>query len=180
MENFEKVEKLKEKAGVTYEEAKNALEASNWDILDAMIYLEKLGKVSGPTVESYTTKPEMPQDFSNVTYEYEQSYNKGGVGDALNKFFIWCGDVIKKSCENFFEVKRFGNIILSVPVIVLILLLIFAFWVVIPLIVVGFFFDFKYSFRGSLKCNEDLNQASDNIANGCEGIKDSFKNNNNN
>ena len=44
MDNFEKVEKLREHANVTYEEAKEALENSNWDILDAMIYLEKNGK----------------------------------------------------------------------------------------------------------------------------------------
>ncbi|MDY5103377.1 MAG: UBA/TS-N domain protein, partial [Agathobacter sp.] len=42
MDNFEKVEKLKERANVTYEEAKQALEACDWDILEAMIYLEKL------------------------------------------------------------------------------------------------------------------------------------------
>lgn len=40
MDNFEKVEKLREKANVSYEEAKQALENCNWDILDAMIYLE--------------------------------------------------------------------------------------------------------------------------------------------
>ena len=36
MEDFEKmerVEKLRQKTGVTYEEAKNALEACNWDIV---------------------------------------------------------------------------------------------------------------------------------------------------
>ena len=45
MDNFEKVERLREKADVTYDEAKRALEACNWDMLDALIYLETLGKV---------------------------------------------------------------------------------------------------------------------------------------
>lgn len=40
MEQLEKVEKLRARANVTYEEAKEALEASNWDLLDAMVYLE--------------------------------------------------------------------------------------------------------------------------------------------
>ncbi len=43
MENIEKVEKLRERANVTYEEAKLALEENNWDILDAMVSLEKQG-----------------------------------------------------------------------------------------------------------------------------------------
>ncbi len=58
MDNFEKVEKLREHANVTYEEAKQALENSNWDILDAMIYLEQGGKVHGPEQSSYTTQTE--------------------------------------------------------------------------------------------------------------------------
>lgn len=47
MENYEKVEKLRERANVSYEEAKEALEQNNWDILDAMIALEKSGKAAG-------------------------------------------------------------------------------------------------------------------------------------
>lgn len=41
MDNFEKLEKLREHANISYEETKQALENSNWDILDAMIYLEQ-------------------------------------------------------------------------------------------------------------------------------------------
>ena len=58
MEQLEKVEKLRERANVTYEEAKEALEASNWDLLDAMVYLEKNGKTQGPARETYSTKSE--------------------------------------------------------------------------------------------------------------------------
>ena len=46
MDQLEKVDKLRERANVSYEEAKEALEASNWDLLDAMVYLEKHGKQS--------------------------------------------------------------------------------------------------------------------------------------
>ena len=45
MDHFEMVEKLRTKANVTYEEAKAALEASDWDILDALVLLESEGKV---------------------------------------------------------------------------------------------------------------------------------------
>lgn len=45
MDKLEKVEKLREKTGVSYEDAKNALEACDYDLLDAIIYLEKLDKV---------------------------------------------------------------------------------------------------------------------------------------
>ena len=45
MDKLEKVEKLRAKTGVSYEDAKNALEACDYDLLDAIIYLEKLDKV---------------------------------------------------------------------------------------------------------------------------------------
>ena len=54
MDKLEKVEKLREKTGVSYEDAKSALEACDYDVLDAIIYLEKLGKVKSPEMGSFT------------------------------------------------------------------------------------------------------------------------------
>ena len=48
MEMIEKVERLREKAEVTYEEAKAALEQSDGDLLDAMVLLERQGKGRKP------------------------------------------------------------------------------------------------------------------------------------
>lgn len=39
------IKKLMEKAHVTYEEAQEVLERCKWDLLDAIIYLERSGKV---------------------------------------------------------------------------------------------------------------------------------------
>ena len=44
MENNEMIEKLIEKTGVSYEEAKAVLEEKNYDILDAVLELERHGK----------------------------------------------------------------------------------------------------------------------------------------
>lgn len=45
MEINEMIKKLMEKAHVTYEEAQEVLERCKWDLLDAIIYLERSGKV---------------------------------------------------------------------------------------------------------------------------------------
>ena len=58
MDQLEKVEKIREKTGVSYEDAKSALEACNYDLLDAIVYLEKLGKIKAPEVGTYTTTPQ--------------------------------------------------------------------------------------------------------------------------
>ena len=38
MDQLEKVEKIREKTGVSYEDAKDALEACNYDLLGAIVY----------------------------------------------------------------------------------------------------------------------------------------------
>ena len=59
MEHIEMVEKLMEKANVSYAEAKQALENNNWDMLDALIELERQGKVhGGQSTARCTTEPE--------------------------------------------------------------------------------------------------------------------------
>ena len=64
MENFEKVEKLREKTGVSYEDAKKVLEENNYDMLDAIIELERQGKVAEAKDGTYTAGAS--QDMENV------------------------------------------------------------------------------------------------------------------
>ena len=93
MDNLEKVEKIREKTGVSYEEAKAALEATNYDVLDAIIYLEKNGKVKAPEVTSYTTEQaqQTSTEFEQAQQEYTRDCNKKTFGQMMDQFFSWCG-----------------------------------------------------------------------------------------
>ena len=53
MTQLEMVEKLREMANISFEEAKNTLERNNWDMLDAVIELEKTERQS----EAQTATP---------------------------------------------------------------------------------------------------------------------------
>ena len=55
MASLEMVDKLRERAGVTYEDAREALDQSQDDMLDALIWLENNGKVSPPRAGYFTT-----------------------------------------------------------------------------------------------------------------------------
>lgn len=59
MEDHKLIDKLKNETNISYEEAKIAIEKSNWDILDAFVYLEENGKVH--LIFSYLT-------ISNFSY----------------------------------------------------------------------------------------------------------------
>jgi 3-dehydroquinate synthase len=57
---------------VTYEEAKAALEEAGGDLLDAMVLLERRGKVRGPAQSSYSTEYEEQKDYIRVRDKVEQ------------------------------------------------------------------------------------------------------------
>lgn len=173
MENYEKVEKLRERANVTYEEAKEALEKSNWDILDAMIELEKSGKTRGPERESYSTQGE--KKYQGVVDDSGPE-GRHGFADMLKRFGGWCARLVKKGCDNDFIVTKNGREVVNVPVIVLAIAFLIAFWLVLILLVIGLFFDMRYHFRGPNIKSVDLNQAMDSAADTASHIKNEFSN----
>ena len=68
MEHFELVEKLVNTFGVSFEKAKEALEASNWDAIDAAIYLEK-----EKNSEPQPVKQEIPEEPKQETVPEERA-----------------------------------------------------------------------------------------------------------
>ena len=167
MEKMEKVEALRNKAGVTYEEAKAALEANNWDVLDAMIALEKEGKVK----QTSSSKAEVLT--GDVVTENGQ---KSSSEPKRRKFMNWIKDILRKANRNAFEVSKDGKIILTVPVLVFVIVLLFAFHIVIPLMIIGLFFSIKYHFSGPdvHSMDVDINAAMDSASRTAENLKDEF------
>ena len=85
MDELEKVERLRKKADVSYEEAKQALEECGWDLLDAIVYLEKQGRVKEPKSTSYTTQYEESEKIEEAASSTQK--NRGGFSETLNSFF---------------------------------------------------------------------------------------------
>lgn len=167
MDKFEKVEKLKERANVSYEEAKQALEACNWDVLEAMIYLEKLGKAGAPVKSSFSSGTNQKE----TKQEGAKEERKESFGEVLARFGRWCAKWINKGNANSFCIEKDGREILRVPITLLIVLLIFTFWIIVPLMIVGLFFDMRYHFRGPDVTSVDLNKAMDTVADAAENLK---------
>lgn len=171
MEQFEKVEKLRERANVTYEEAREALEQSNWDILDAMIYLEKQGRTKSTEQSRYSTRHERVVGEIVEAQEPENNFK-----DSMKRFGKWLAGLLEKGNTNSFCVERDEKEIFKVPVTVLVVFLIFAFWVVLPLLVIGLFLNMRYHFQGPdvQVVDIDMNKAMDSAAQTAETIKSEF------
>jgi hypothetical protein len=174
MTNLEQVEKLREKAAVSYDEAKEALEASGGDLLDALIYLEKNGKVSTPEGGGYYNSEKASEAPKKSAPKKKAQPERDSFGDLLRRFFRFCGMLIHKGNINSFEVIKDGQIKTAFPVTALVLLLVFVFWITLPLMVIGLFFGYSYRFRGPDLGKESVNEAMNSVAETAETLKKSL------
>ncbi len=174
-EKFDKAMKLSARTGASLEDAKAALNACDFDMLDAVVYLEKLGKVTAPESESYTTSQESTRKQRNYEEENTSETKKVTFGNLVGSFFKWLGKIIKIGNENFFDVEHNGTDTVKLPLTLCVVLLVFAFWVCIPLLIVGLFFSFRYSFSGPLFKKDDVfNSTMNKAADVTENIKREF------
>ena len=77
--------------------------------------------------------------------------------------------------RNHFEVFRKEALVLELPVTALALLLIFAFWVCVPLLVIGLFFGCRYRFSGEDLGRESINKAMDKAAEAADRVKEELR-----
>ena len=93
----------------------------------------------------------------------------------MSKFFKWLCNIIHKGNVNSLVVEKHGEHIIKLPVTALVLLLLFAFWIVIPLFIIGMFFSFRYSFDGPDLGSRKVNDAMDTVAQAAEDIKNDIQ-----
>ncbi len=165
MENFEKVEKLREKANVSFEEAKAALEEANWDLLDAMIALEKQGKAESRK-ETYSTK----EDADLMVVDEPEKKEKRGNAFTDKLKVLW-----HKSCENNFVVERNEDVIVNIPIWAFVIILLFTWHITLIVMVVALFFGCKYSFKGADEMKL-ANDVCDKVSEAADKVKESYNN----
>ncbi len=168
MDMFEKVDKLRERANVSYEEAKDALERSNEDILDAMILLEREGKTRKEGGECYSTNDIVNSRFSQDDTNYdEKKARRERVRETGRSFGDKVKALFKKSLENYLVIEHHGEKIIKMPVLAMILILVFAWYAALIAIVISLFCDCKYSFtgEGNLKTANDVCEKAGDLAN---------------
>lgn len=144
MEHIEMVEKLRERVNVSYEEAKAALEDNNWDLLDAMVQLEREGKMQDEYASAYTTQAEAEAQHK----KREEQKEKGKA--AVNTFFDEVKRLVMLANDHNLVISKDHKQIISIPIsiLIIILLLTLPFFGLIALgSVVAYFFGFRYSIR---------------------------------
>ena len=237
MKSYEMVETLSDKAHVTLEQAKDALEKSNWDMLDAAIYLERTkGSMNAPTYPqgpgyqyvssqqnsfggqfrqppfppnppyppqpgfkqpprgNFPPKPGRqpgfnPPPFGNPGFNGappfknpgNPGYNPQGksVDEFLNKASNKAEKVIGDGTSNFFVVRRNGEKLIQLPILLFIIILLATlpvFPIVIVILIAGLVFECKYSFEGKTIENMPINNVMNTTANFAKAVKNDIKN----
>ncbi|HEY8888648.1 MAG TPA: DUF4342 domain-containing protein [Clostridium sp.] len=138
--NLEQVDELRKRANVTYEDAKNALEQSDGNLIEALIYLEKQNKI----------KPE-EKSSSDCTF-------------SRSKFFEKIKKIIKKGNETKLVIKKNDLVILNLSITLVIIITAVA----APVVITGLILAFatKHKIRIQKKNNEDseVNKVFDKIS----------------
>lgn len=196
---IELVEKLQQRANVTYEEAKLALEKCDGDILEALIMLEQEGKTTKSEGGAYSTNQNAnynynPNNGDNYNYNqnnsnangsgqggprmnYDQNYQHQQSDFSKQANSLWksfCRLVHKGNINHFVISKNYEEIV-RMPVNLLIVLLIIFNAAAIILLIVMLFFGFKYSFSGPDLNKNSINDVMDTASGTAENIKQSAK-----
>lgn len=171
MERYEMAELLSRKAGVPLEEAREVLAENEWDILDAMVALERRrGVPAEPVTVDRTGGGEAeaePQPVKSAPRR-EPVFTNG-----FATIWHYIKRLAQLSVETSFDVIRHDKILLSVPVLVLAALVVCCFWVMLPLLVLAMFVGCRYQFRGKTGTGA-ANRAMDKLGDVVENIKDTL------
>lgn len=124
MINLENIDVLKDRANVSYQEAKEALELCDGNLVDALIYLEKSEKIRPERKAAHERFAESSKSF----------------GEETKKVF-------SKMNAHRFMIQKNGETFLNIPSILALILILVTFPVSVVLMVLGVVFGFKFRIR---------------------------------
>ena len=188
MDNYQKVEQLVNKAGCTYEDAKAALEECGWDMLDAVISLEREGKVKKATVEhtaqnageaieivtEVATEQTSDDNSQQIIYSYDDSAagNQGSADDApKRKLSLWARIKRILTKNRMVVFRSNGQQILDLPIWIPVIALIAFFWATLTIAVIAMVFGCRFHFEGEDLGKININSTMDKATDYAEKVK---------
>lgn len=147
MDKNDMVKKLYEKAGISEADARDALERSSWDMLDALQLLENEGKIQ-PLTASMTTvenQSAYEQVTASASKKDSREENREKRREHWTNFVDGAKELFQKSINNSLIVRRKGEQILSVPVLIMVIAALLELTPMIIAFLIGFVLECSYS-----------------------------------
>ncbi|MBR6089557.1 MAG: hypothetical protein IKP86_06465 [Anaerolineaceae bacterium] len=176
MEHFELVEKFVNTFGVSYEKAKEVLETSSWDPIEAAVLLEK-EKNAAPEKENVTAE-EPKQENAGTSEQAQEEANtcgsKGPKGSTVNipvediknagyNAFKYIWDFLSKN--SFVVKKSSGEVFLDIPIWLMVLLVCAFFWPVVLTLGLVFIMGYRFSFSGPQLGKKNVKKTVEHVEN---------------
>lgn len=142
----EMLHKIMDRTGITREQAQEALDKNNNDLLDAMIYAERTYGVSSGKAQQQ--QPHFSVDEGKTS----------GENFDFNKVIFTAGKFLS---ANTLDISHNGSRIGSIPLFVCVLALLASFSTVLVAIIIAMFFNVSFSLKGR---STDFSKANSVIA----------------
>ena len=180
MEKLDKVELVREKCNVSYEEAREALEACDYDVLDAVIMLEQAHETTKRIAEPVASESEADE----VIYELPEETGAGQAHEATGhassrfagawkRFCARCAELTRYGMETTFVAERNDERMFELPLLLVVIGLLMwgaSLW----LLVIGLFLGFRYHIEATGKVVDGVNEAMGKAADAADSIKESI------
>ena len=155
MTEYEMTEQLAAKMHITLEEAKAALEASEWNPLTATHLLEQerfnrmqaLNEVADQSAGAEAEAAPEAQEATTARTERREA-RRARRGEGLKRIARAIRDLVALGNRSRFAIHRGGEPLLEMPVTVLAILLLCSFGTCALLLVAGLFLGCRYSVNG--------------------------------
>ena len=155
MDEFTKVERLVTITGASYEDARNALKCSDGDIVDAMVYLEQVGKVAVKTANvdpRFAPISEAEIAAAAAKREAERAIRRAQAHEACVKTRSAFGEFVRKTVRflthNRITISKNGQEFASIPLLAAIIICSVSVGFAIVAVFISMMFGYDYAFKG--------------------------------
>lgn len=156
MTNQEMVDKIVNKSGITREQAEQALEMNNGDLLDTMIYVEKTYMNNSSSSSSYSTNNEpqfngQPAPEFNFSEQKENCVNGNNTAETGRR-------IISLLTENGAAIFYNEKQVAVIPLVIWLIAIVSGVGTLIAVMLVSMFFGVRYELTGNRIANTSLNK----------------------
>lgn len=170
-EEKEQVQRLREKSGASQEACREALLRSEGDPLDAILYLERTGRSNTASQGGcFTTEPGAKATKAARKALVESVGAQSGR-EEKDDWRDWAREgastlrsLLCRATANQFEVWRKDKLMTSIPVLILVLLFLVAFWISVSLLFFGMIIGCRYRFVGPDLGRDEVNGVMNNVS----------------
>lgn len=142
MINLSLIDKLQKQANVSFEDAKEALEMTEWDVLDAYVWLQAQGRIDSLPMESEPENNEKKEEKKNM----ENNQNTVNTSDEEDLGFF--GNIFRMLRQNRLVARASRGRVWSVSLLGMVFVLLFFRKFFFVALIISLLLQVKYSIEG--------------------------------